>query len=240
MKLPIAIDPCIISQPLLRVSNFTKDKLSPYGEISEEQKERNRQINRQNGYLDFEPTRPKYDDHYIVDYLGEAGMSLDRQYETYETSIAGIPIDLKDNPALDTINCLASGDSVGARTSAKEQTRSSINERVRLLEQAGASATDPDYQKLIAVRDNFEQIYDKVGACSFLPGNSQLQEAWSDWVSSEVLGEEVRQLKDDEKLRFSLESFSFFLSLECRANQPEQLERVNDFMQDMGCIPQES
>ena len=233
-----SIDPCIMSQPLLKISNTKLNELMYMpNEPTEEEKEKERKRLLKLGQIPFRIEKEKYDDEYMVDFLGTAKRSLDNRYSNYDSKLSSAGIFFKNNPTLKVINCLASEGSVGARTSAKEETLENLNHAIEQAKLAGATESDPNYQTLLKTKENFNNIFDEIGACGFLPGNSQIQEAFSDWLAAEVLGQDIKEIKDEEKTRYSFESFGFFLAMGCKSGNPAVEKDVTNFMKDMGCIP---
>ncbi len=228
-----SIDPCIISQPLYKISEMEEVfKVN----INEEQKKKLVDSMKKSGRLLFELNQPKVDEIYAVDFFNSADNDLKQAYTSYKKTPHANSVYLKDNPMTDIIDCLSSEDSLGARKSSKELARSNLEDAITRAKQAGANEASPGFRRLLSARENFNDIYDEIGACSFLPGKSQIQEAWSDWIAAEVIGNNISKVDEAKKMDRAFESFGFFLATRCENGAPEVVNKAHKFMQEMGCV----
>ena len=230
-----SIDPCIVSGKLLEVEGT--ERPPGFENISKEQIIK---MNEANGILMFEPELPKRKKIYTVDLAGMAAEILDSTYLTYTTKNTAPGVPFKSNPKQKTIACLSSSDSLGARQSAKKESLKNLESVIAEMEKQGATKeSDGELRTLLKTKENFDTLYDEIGACSFLPGNSQLQEAWSDWLAGEVIGNDIEQeTSESNKRQLAYESFGFFLATGCRSFVPNVAVKAKTLMKEMGCLKQ--
>lgn len=183
--------------------------------------------------------------HYRVDMFGQSPKQLGAGYADAKVSLAQAHTDLKNNPFTSVIECLSSQGSLGARLSAKDQSKKELDQGIQKLIASGATPeNNNDLVSLIQTRKNFDNVFERYGACSFLPGNSQIQEAFSDWLAGEVLGLEVEnfgknaQGKSQAKIS-SFESFGYFLAADCGNLEKDSFKVAEPFLKKMECLPPE-
>jgi hypothetical protein len=147
-------------------------------------------------------------------------------------------VNLKDNPFDKVFKCLGSSASLDARTSDKDLSKKQLQQAMDFIKKQEVDKYESsDYKNLQQVRDNFDSFYGQYGACSFLPGKSQMQEAWSDWVAAEVVAEDVRKTTDDvKKTSVAFEAVGFFTSSGCDLGKLDIEEQVEKFLKDVGCM----
>lgn len=223
-----SIDPCLMSFPFLELSNKKRKENGLFSNsMSDEQM-------KEMGYIPFKLEEKSYKKHFAIDYLGEAEKQLSAEYEFSNLKKIGEGIDFVEFPESNVLDCLSKKDSLGVRASSKNKTLEWLKNEIKRLKQSGMPDSNPQLSKLIELRDNFNSIYEKHGACSILPGNSQQQEGWSDWVAGEIIGEDIKS-NNNESLERAFESFGFFTSLSCNYNESSIFKKANKFLKDMGC-----
>jgi len=235
-----AIDPCLIAMPMKRISDIKyKAKYKQTPEARKLQLEKNQKRAKKRGAIHYAREKIEYDDLYTVDLDNSTQEAYNWIASDYKVTPFGGTILFKDNPATKTITCLKGEKSLGATGSNKEQSKKSLDDAIQRMVDSGATDKNPEYLKLLAAKKKFDKTFDQFGACSFLPGNSQLQEAWSDWGSGEIIGDDLSKIGDADKLQYAFESFGFFLALGCETDPPDMLKQSIKYRQDMGCMEKE-
>lgn len=230
-----SIDPCTMSQPLMKVVDAI-----PYPGPTEQQMNMNRDMMRAQGIQNLNLRGQESPGQFSVDFLGTSESNLRGSFSSFRLQPVGEAVLLKDFPYPTVLSCLSSEESLGARSSDKETMRSDLNNAIARMESTGVQSNNPQYQSLIATRNNFENLHNNIGACSMLPGNSQMQEAFSDWIAGEVIGDDMKETPGPAKLGKAFESFGFFLSMECQGQPTVQEREAVAFMKSSGCIEDET
>ncbi|GEM_PF-4303165 len=219
-----SIDPCFISNPLVHVTN-AKEKDESSSDQSDPLQSENK----------------KYSDSYSTNFLGQTPSTLSEKFSTYTTEEYSGPVYFKDNPAYSVIDCLTSDGSIKARTSDKVMAKKDLDKLIDMRERAGANDSNSKlYNDLITARNNFDDFYSKHGGCHFLPGNNQVQESWSDWIASQVIGMEINSLSPDKKMDFAFESLSVGIERACSYLPITQNSEIDAFKKEMGCTDDRS
>ena len=201
--------------------------------------------NEKRGYFsyfakDFKPEELKDDEFYLVDQMGMTLKDLSHFMPKFSKKDLDSGIPLSKNPFSGVLDCLSGENSLGARKSAKTKAMADLDKSIGFAKMTGVPDSDPGLQKLLNAKKNFEKVYDQVGACSFLPGQSQMQEAWSDWMAGEVIAKKVKNEKPENKLSMAFESFGFFLAANCNLRKPKVFEDGKKFLRDLNCIDDEN
>lgn len=225
-----SIDPCNLSQNFAQAKNLVFHSHMKPKELTSEQKERRSELLKAEGILVYDFNQDTSSEIYLTDMFGGARSALNEVFSGYSfnTIVNGIPF--VENPTFEVSNCLSGSSSVGARTSAKDLAYQNLVNGIEKLKQSGAREDDPSRVRLINLRDNFDDLFNQVGGCSFLPGNSQLQEAWSDWIATKTHGQEPLSYRE------GFESLTFFLGMNCQMGKPSVQDEVESFMKELGCM----
>lgn len=226
-----SIDPCTLSQPLMKVSDAVPrmPPMSPEQMSAAEQA-----LNAQGMYL-MNLNGPKPEAQYVVDFFGTAQGGLSQGFSNFRLESAGAAVALQDHPFNSVVNCLTTPQSINARASDKESVRTQLTSSLANVRATGAADTDPRVQQLQNTLANLDGLYTRIGACSFLPGNTQLQEAFSDWIAGEVVGNDLKNLPSEKRRQYAFESFSFFTGMDCSVSAPDSQPQVDQFLNAAGC-----
>jgi hypothetical protein len=213
-ELAHSIDPCLASMELVTVHPSAKEEVMQK-EFARQMQEFEKQ-QEQNGVYSYKPVlkQPESKVKYAADFLG----LVSQNSMTDQVSPA---ISLKTNPFTSTIECLKSRESIAARATSDAEVQKIMTDAIDNLKKTGATEENSEqlksYNKALS---SLSERMGKNGACSFMPGQSgqsQVQEAFADWVATEVLGKDVERADAAKKKDMAFESMAFFLALECPA-----------------------
>ncbi|MCB0386768.1 MAG: hypothetical protein KDD43_15345, partial [Bdellovibrionales bacterium] len=165
-----------------------------------------------------------------------------RAYENHRSVkvLPGIP--LSSNPFSSVIECLQGGSSVNARMGDLEGAKRNVLNNIKSLKASGADDSHPQIQALNETLGRLETIYSEKKACGYMgndQGPSQMQEAFSDWLASEVIAHKVslaQKAGDTEGAkRIAFEANGFFASLNCESFRLDVADEVKAVLSQAGC-----
>ncbi len=140
-----------------------------------------------------------------------------------KSTSTGIPI--SENPFSELINCLHSENSIKAEKPDPDSISAEVNSFISTLEQQGYTAqTHPTLAQAYTTRQRLSTLFSQKGACSFIPGagNSQIQEAFADWIAAEVVAQDISLENDSKKKKTrAFESMSLLLAMGCPSISPQ-------------------
>lgn len=138
------------------------------------------------------------------------------------------------NPLKEVIACLKSPASIGVKTPSQADILATVDKMESALraemimenEQSGelgdaTLASFEDQRKVI------RSSYPKYQNCSRFTNNGHVQEAFADWLSVEVIGEKISEIKTSEKARqYAFESQAVFFSTGCENIKQATANRI--------------
>jgi len=128
------------------------------------------------------------------------------------------------NPLKSVIACLQSPGSIGAHVPTKEDLLKDIDMEFESLKELAAQESVPGEEKLTDLGEsNFTEEKKKINDhyadflyCEELAGQKHMQEAFADWVGTEVVADKVSSISDPQKAReYAFASSAFFMGADC-------------------------
>ncbi|MCO4793885.1 MAG: hypothetical protein KC493_09240 [Bacteriovoracaceae bacterium] len=230
-ELAHSIDPCIVSQPFYTIKNVKKHSGGQFDFLRANTAE-------SEDYIPMKEVELKHT--HFVDYMDQSKARLDIMYESYDLTPLSKGVPLAKNPFSKSISCLSDPDALGARSSSKEEVKAELEKSLARMKAQGATDADPQYVNLKKSLEKLDNLYAKIGACSALPGNSQLQEGFSDWLAAEILGSQSEKLSPKNQQRHAFETFGFFLGMDCSLDMGSTGDKVQKFLEDNECVADNS
>lgn len=233
-----SIDPCIASYSLQQHTG--EKKRNPQGDVMRESMN---VFLKQMKAVEFNPKIPKqsevmyssFDPEMVAQVYG-SGLNNHQSREV----LAGVP--LSKNPFASVVTCLQSGRSVSARMGDIEGAKRNVLENIKTLKESGAPDSHPQVQSLKATLARLDSHYVEKKSCGYMgsdKGPSQMQEAFSDWIASEVMAgkvEAANKMGDREKAKqIAFEANGFFASMNCESFKLDIAEEVQQVMTRAGC-----
>lgn len=158
-----------------------------------------------------------------------------------------VDVGLTQNPFASVIKCLESNESVHARMGDIDAIKKRFADKIKAMEKEGAvsnSAELVDLKKRFAA---LEKNWAEHRACGFVPakdhkGTSQMQEAFADWVSGQVMAQKIKESPDDKKKnQLAFETVASFAVMNgCKDFQGEFSAQVLKLTKEAGCTPEQS
>lgn len=142
-----------------------------------------------------------------------------------------------ENPMSSVVSCLASKNSVGARLANIDLVRKNLQTKMQYLRNKGATETSPEITSLKTTLTNLDQSFSEHRACSELPGKSEMQEAFADWVSSKVVAKKVSELPEDQQKAYAVIAQGSFLETECVTIKPDAVANMDKAIEGTSCDP---
>ncbi|NDG85210.1 MAG: hypothetical protein EBX52_09280, partial [Proteobacteria bacterium] len=213
-----SIDPCSITSDLIEVTGEGKTGKSGPGDLGD-------LMNMTQGPTkkDFSPKIPSQEsdskDRRVNTSPEEIDEKLKGEYQSYsiKTLAPGIPIDR--NPLKSVVECLGTKSSVEARKVDQKYIETAIRDRIKDLKGSGIPGNSSEITRLEDVEENLPSLVKQKGYCSgVLPsseGESQFQEAFSDWVSGEVTAQTLKSAPPEDRKRLAFESVGFLPAVDC-------------------------
>lgn len=165
--------------------------------------------------------------------------SLSMVYEKFSFQNTQPAISSSQNPFSSVVSCLQGADSVEARVADIAGTKEAINKKINDLKQSGATDTDPRVKDLQETLARVDSVYADKKACSFIGssgGQSQMQEAFSDWIASEVMANKITSAKTPEEgQQIAFEANGFFGAVNCEGFNADIAESARQTMEKAGC-----
>jgi hypothetical protein len=127
-------------------------------------------------------------------------------------------VGLKANPYSKVISCLQGKDSLRVSMESEQDTSDRLTVELANYEGDNTPEDSKEINYLRSVSENIHEVYDRYGACMTFTKSQQMQEGFSDWLSSQVLKNKVGEIKDPAAAKqFAFESQSFFLGMGCQS-----------------------
>jgi hypothetical protein len=127
-------------------------------------------------------------------------------------------VGLKANPYSKVISCLQGKDSLRVSMESEQDTSDKLTVELANYEATETPEDSKEIKYMRTVTEHIGEIYDRYGACVTFTNNQQMQEGFSDWLSSQVLKKKVAEIKDPVTAKqFAFESQSFFLGMGCQS-----------------------
>lgn len=145
-------------------------------------------------------------------------------YEKSQEPIKISSIPLAKHPFKDTLRCLQSPDSIGARIPSLKDMIGNIDKEFEMAkknyEAAGISmSAEEQAQAKTNFKEQKEQIkknYKNFQHCKEFSKSADLQESFGDWISSEMVAEKLANISDSKKAKeFAFMSMALFYSNDC-------------------------
>ena len=233
-----SIDPCTATYPLEKIEGT--EKPNPYLAYMGDEKTQ-KTMSEQMGLVDFKPNLPNQGQDkfsaFDVDYIHN---SLSQAYDNFSLKEQQQSVNLSKNPFLPVVNCMQTYESVGARIGDVYGAKGAITKKLSDLKKSGATDSDPRVEELKQTLGRIDSVYAEKKACSFMgsyEGHSQIQEAFSDWIASEVIGNKIANTSDpQEKQQIAFEANGFFAALDCRSFDLDIRESAKNALEKAGCI----
>lgn len=234
-----AIDPCIASYTLKKHTGAEKkdskfDAMKMAAEIA---------LKQMRG-IKFDPKIPDQPEAMYSSFDPEL---VERQYSQalndHKSSdvLAGIP--LSKNPFSTVLDCLQTRGSVSARMGDLSGARKNVLDNIQTLKASGADESHPQIKELRSTLERLDSVYSEKKACGYIgadDGPSQMQEAFADWIASEVTASKVKVAQEsgdkERARRISFEANGFFASMSCESYRLEIEDQLKDAMRKAGCI----
>jgi hypothetical protein len=199
-------------------------------------------------FMNFEPKLPEQRSTRLASYEQS---TVERFAAEYYKSPAvrkvAEAVGLPKNPLGSVISCLEDPRSVGARTGDVGVIRSKLEQRLAEMKAAGVAEGSPEILDLQNRLANLEKNWADHTACSFVPsaedkGNSQMQEAFADWISTQVIASKVTEAKtQDEKSRVAFEASAHLGAMgDCRNFQGRFQVDAQKALRAAGCTKEQS
>lgn len=233
-----SIDPCTATYPLESIEGTPKQ--NPYSDYLNAQKDQ-QNTNENSAFLTFNPTLPDqgseklsaYDVNLLKDYLSF-------QFDNLSFKEKQQSVELKKNPFSSVVKCLQDNRSVGARMGDIKGAKSAIFKKISDLQQSGASDSDPKIKELKQTLDRIDAVYADKIACSFMGsqgGHSQMQEAFSDWIASEVIANKIKTAPNKQiGQQIAFEANGFFAAVDCKSYDLDIAEKAKSTLEKAGCL----
>jgi hypothetical protein len=200
------------------------------------------------GYIPFTPKLPAQRETNLCSV--EEGIARDYyRYTLKEPKLLPVAtvVGLTQNPFASVVKCLESDESVHARMGDIEAIKKRFAEKIKAMENEGAvsnSAALADLKKRFA---SLEKNWVDHRACGFVPaknhnGTSQMQEAFADWMSGQVMSQKIKETSDDKKKnQLAFETVASFAVMNgCENFQGEFSAQVLKLTKEAGCTPEQS
>lgn len=234
-----SIDPCIASYPLEKHSG--KQKPVPGAEGAAEAR---KIMLEKMSYVDFNPKVPQQSSDLYSSFESESVNEMYQiAYENHQVTrvLEGIP--LTQNPFESVITCLKGGGSVAARMGDIAGAKKNVLENMSNLRASGASEAHPQMKALQETLNRLNSHYVEKEACGYMgidEGPSQMQEAFSDWMATEVIANKMNAIGkagDTEKAKqIAFEANGIFVATSCESVQLDLFKSITDALSQAGCI----
>lgn len=234
-----SIDPCIATYPLQELK----------GEAKPNQKDMMldnvlNSMKSNKDFIEFTPKLPKQEDRHYASFNEELVNQMGAfKYKSYTRTTVAEPVKLSENPFATVIECLQGPNSVRARMGDIEGARANIYSNIKELKASGADENHPQIQDLRGTLERLDSVYVEKQACGYMGsdrGPSQMQEAFSDWLASEVMASKVEQATEagntEKARRISFESNGFFASMNCESFSLDIAAQALSVLHRAGCL----
>lgn len=147
-------------------------------------------------------------------------------------------VPLKENPFSSVVECLASRESVNARTADLETVKKNLKDQIAKYKASQDPIGQAKAKELEGTLSRIDTTWENRKACSILPGKSEMQEAFSDWLASQLVSEDVENAakkSQAEAQKLAFESQGFFLSFGCFSSVPDLAADVKTQAKKSGC-----
>lgn len=149
--------------------------------------------------------------------------------------IMSVAVPLAKNPFKSVLNCLQSQDSIGVKTATAKELLDSIDQDMNsvsmdneLRESSGEeNYTDTTEALFEDQKQNVRDHYEDFKHCSIFAKSEHMQEAFSDWLATQILAEKIATIPEATKAReFAFTSLSPFYALGCKNIQKDVLSKL--------------
>jgi hypothetical protein len=120
-------------------------------------------------------------------------------------------------------------------------------EKMQAMEKDGVKPNSPEMIDLKKRFSALDKNWVEHSACGFVPaknhnGTSQMQEAFADWVSGQVMSQKIKETSDDKKKnQLAFETVASFAVMNgCENFQGEFSAQVLKLTKEAGCTPEQS
>jgi len=147
-------------------------------------------------------------------------------------------VGLSKNPLKGVINCLASKESVCARLPHKEEVEEDLRVAIEQARKASQSESSERLSRLKHAKENLDTLMEEKGACDILTHSSpktQINEAFSDWIASQVVASEVEDAAPKDQKRLAFESIAFSLGVGCLEGIEQFRTKMEEKLIALGC-----
>ncbi|UOF01549.1 DUF4344 domain-containing metallopeptidase [Bdellovibrio reynosensis] len=144
------------------------------------------------------------------------------------------------NPFSQVLSCLQSDDSIGVKVPSQQSLIMQVNEEEDALKEETASEaqeigeggeegnfTDAAEAQFEDRRKEIEGKYENHKHCASMTGSGHMQEAFSDWISSQALAVKLSEIPESGKAReFAFASQAVFYGIDCANVKQATLEKM--------------
>lgn len=145
----------------------------------------------------------------------------------------------RDHPFSKTLSCLQSDESVGARSMNRGELKNKVKAKLSELDRLGQNTThNLEARYVNYLKDNQEEFFDHFQGCDIgnagtRVGRSQMQEAFSDKIASEVVARKLKTQSPDEAKKSFLEIMLSYGDLCSKEN--DSSGKVKEFANRENC-----
>lgn len=238
-----SIDPCVISSELVEVTGIKKP-LYAESKKSPKRDAYYKELNEKNGQYVLDLKLPKQDTedrNLVVDFFPKvAERHRKGVYEAFETKKLSTAVPLDANPFKSVISCLGTPRSVNAQSASVKRLKAAVDEKMKQLIKSGSAKDSSDVKELLDAKAAIPDLIKQKGFCSgFLPtdkgGNSQYQEAFSDWLAGEVVATDLANKSSEKQRTSAFEGIGFFAGVGCTSINESVTYKLKDMVTKMGC-----
>ncbi len=200
------------------------------------------------GYIPFTPKIPAQRENHLCSM--NEGMAQDYYrglFKDPELVSKASDVGLTRNPFASVIKCLESEESVRARMGDVDAIKRQFAEKIQAMEKDGVKPNSPEMIDLKKRFSALDKNWVEHSACGFVPaknhkGTSQMQEAFADWVSGQVMAQKIKESPDNKKKnQLAFETVASFAVMNgCENFQGEFSAQVLKLTKEAGCTPEQS
>jgi hypothetical protein len=241
-----SIDPCTIATDLQRQEIINQGNPTRREELNRQKSQREEAARKELlGISDYEPQLPKIGEEGLATNLVEriSSDSARVEFDKYRKVLATIApaVGLSKNPFGSVISCLTSSQSAKARLTPVEEYTAKLDENIRKLKEIGQNETNSQkLRDLVKFRKNLDGEFRDLLACGFMESNgekTQIQEAFSDWISGEVMASRiVRATSSTKKRDTAFEVSGLFFAYGCDTKGSALADETKSFLLKVGCM----
>lgn len=201
-----AIDPCVASFPLKKVTGQKAPVIPTKTERGRVEFKIESERQQVHSSIDEEFVRQQYNGELVE--------------IKFEEVLPGIDFDSHPFAKNKNLECLQKEKSFAARIPTMEKSRNSLNRHIQEKIESGTKENDPELISLKKTLRNLDSQWKMRRACQFIPGEiSQIQEAFSDHLSSKVVAASLEKVTDPKgKKDAAFELSGFFVGTSCAMN----------------------